>query len=188
MRIISGTARGKKLNSFDGKNIRPTADRVREAIFSILTSRFGNLNGLRVLDLFTGTGALALEALSRGAASAVLIDSDLRSLAVVERNIIACHMEQSTKLICGPLPAALDRVGENTFDLIFADPPYAKGLIPPILTRIATLELLSPRGIVVTECGRGEPLPDDINALNLIDQRHYGTTTISLYKRTISST
>lgn len=183
MRIISGTVRGKRLATFDGTDVRPTADRVREALFSILVSKLGTLTGLQVLDLFSGTGALALEALSRGAASALLIDQDPKSLAIARQNITACRMEQTAKAVRGVLPGSLDLLPGESFDLIFIDPPYAKGLIPPLLSRIAALELLSENGMVVTECGRGEQLADELSDLRRIDQRHYGATTISFYER-----
>lgn len=185
MRIISGRARGKKLVEFSGARVRPTADRVREALFSILISRLGSLNGCKILDLFAGTGALALEALSRGAESAILIDAHPESLKIITTNIEGCHMRDCAQVLRGELPAGLALTAKDApFDLIFLDPPYAQGLALATLTRIDTLELLGKKGIVVVETEKGELLPEQIGALNQTDRRNYGVSTITLYERT----
>jgi 16S rRNA (guanine966-N2)-methyltransferase len=185
LRIISGRARGKKLVEFAGARVRPTADRVREALFSILTSRLGTLNGCKVLDLFAGTGALALEALSRGAQSALLVDVHPESLKIIQTNIDGCRMSACAQVLRGELPAALTLATKNgPFDLIFLDPPYALGLAQATLTRIETLDLLSTRGVIVVETEKGEVLPAQIGSLVQTDQRHYGVSTITLFERT----
>lgn len=185
MRIISGRARGKKLVEFTGARVRPTADRVREALFSILTSRLGTLNGCKVLDLFAGTGALALEALSRGAQSAILVEAHRESIKIIQTNIDGCRMSNCTQILQGELPAALTLAANCApFDLIFLDPPYAQGLAQATLTRIAALDLLSARGIIFVETEKGEVLPEQIGSLIQTDQRHYGVSTITLFERT----
>jgi 16S rRNA (guanine(966)-N(2))-methyltransferase RsmD len=185
LRIISGRARGKKLVEFAGARVRPTADRVREALFSILTSRFRSLHGCKVLDLFAGTGALALEALSRGAENAILVDAHPESIKIIQTNIESCRMSDCTQILRGELPAALAlTVNSAPFDLIFLDPPYAQGLAQTTLARIETLELLSARGIIVVETEKGEVLPEQIGSLNQSDQRHYGVSAITIYERT----
>ena len=185
MRIISGRARGKKLVEFAGARVRPTADRVREALFSILTSRLGSLHGCKVLDLFAGTGALALEALSRGAQSAIFVDTHPESIKIIQTNIEGCRMSDCTQVLRGELPAALAlTVKGGPFELIFLDPPYAQGLAQATLTRIEALELLSARGIIVVETEKGEVLPEQIGSLAQTDQRHYGVSAITLYERT----
>lgn len=185
MRIIAGSARGKKLAAFASHHIRPTSDRVREALFSILTSRYdGSLADLTVLDLFAGTGALALEALSRGAKSAVLIEGSRQSLAIIRANITACRFEDRTVLIQGELPATLRSAAlHGPFDLIFLDPPYGQGLAPVILQQIGEQGLLNDAGIVVVEAGVKESLPTEAGGLELRDRRSYGATAISLFER-----
>jgi len=185
LRIISGRARGKKLVEFSGARVRPTADRVREALFSILISRLGSLHGYKVLDLFAGTGALALEALSRGAQSALLVEAHPESMKIIETNIEGCRMRDCAQVLRGELPAALSLTTKSApFDLIFLDPPYAQGLAQATLTRIAALELLSDEGIIVVETEKGEVLPEQIGSLSRTDQRHYGVSTITTYERT----
>ena len=185
MRIISGRARGKKLVEFASARVRPTADRVREAIFSILISRLGSLHGYKVLDLFAGTGALALEALSRGAQSALLVEAHPESLKIIETNIEGCRMRDCAQVLRGELPAALSLITKNApFDLIFLDPPYAQGLAQATLTRIAALELLSDHGIIVVETEKREVLSEQFGSLSRTDQRHYGVSTITTYERT----
>lgn len=187
MRIISGRARGKKLVEFAGAEVRPTADRVREALFSILTSRLGSLQGCKVLDLFAGTGALALEALSRGAQSALLVEAHPESIKIIQTNIDGCRMRECARVLRGELPAALAlAVKSAPFDLIFLDPPYAQGLAQATLWQIASLELLGVKGLLVVETAKGEILPAQIGSLSKIDQRHYGVSAITFFERTTS--
>ena len=184
MRIISGRARGKKLVEFAGARVRPTADRVREALFSILTSRLGSLHGCKVLDLFAGTGALALEALSRGAQNAIFVDAHPESIKIIQTNIDGCRMSGHAQVLRSELPAALAlTVKDGPFDLIFLDPPYAQGLAQATLTRIEALELLSARGLIVVETEKGEVLPEQIGSLVETDQRHYGVSAITFFER-----
>jgi 16S rRNA (guanine(966)-N(2))-methyltransferase RsmD len=185
LRIISGRARGKKLVEFAGARVRPTADRVREALFSILISRLGSLHECKVLDLFAGTGALALEALSRGAQHAILVEAHPESIKIISTNIEGCRMRDCAEVLRGELPAALAlTVKSGPFDLIFLDPPYAQGLAQATLTRIAALELLSARGIIVVETEKGEILPEQIGSLSQTNQRYYGVSAITTYERT----
>ncbi len=180
MRIISGSARGKKLGTFAGTSIRPTADRVREALFSILLSRLGSLEGLQVLDLFAGTGALALEALSRGAADAVLIEPNARACALIRRNADRCGLSDHLTLLRGSAPSLLSRLTDHkSFDLIFLDPPYGRGLLLPALIAICEQGLLAPEGLICVEAPRTERLPNSISDLEVMDQKHYGATTLT---------
>lgn len=181
MRIIAGSARGKKLTAFDGKQIRPTPDRVREALFSMLTSRFGGLNGLKVLELFAGTGAQSLEALSRGAAAAVLIEQNPYAINLIMDNTAACGYEDRVRLITGELPACLDQVCRYApFDLILLDPPYHAGLTDLVMAKVASLNLLAEGGIICVETQRST-LPQPQGTLTLLDRRHYGLTAIHLF-------
>ncbi len=181
MRIISGTVRGKQLAGFEGKNIRPTPDRVREALFSILTSRLGSFSNIRVLELFAGSGAQSLEALSRGAESAVLIDNGPDAARVIRDNIVRCRMENQVRFIQGDVYSCLAKTVETgPYDLILLDPPYNKDLIPEVLRLIETLNLLAENGIICAESSRKE-LIDYQGEFSLLDDRNYGQTRIRLY-------
>ncbi|MDO3379994.1 16S rRNA (guanine(966)-N(2))-methyltransferase RsmD [Geoalkalibacter halelectricus] len=186
MRIISGAARGTRLATFSGKDIRPTSDRVREAIFSILYSRMGEFTGKRVLDLYAGTGALALEALSRGAQSAVLIDADRQAVRTIEANSRNCRLTQRIRILCGDVVTLTSRLTqEQPFDLIFIDPPYAKGLVERTLKNIADFSLLAPGGLLCAETSSREEVPATIvgtaTRLVLADKRTYGSTSVHFF-------
>ncbi len=180
MRIISGSARGRRLAEFTGSGIRPTPDRVREAVFSILISRLDSLHQRRVLEICAGTGAMSLEALSRGANATVLIDSSPQAAKLIRDNISRCKMEQRATLISQSAQSALPLLArEKPFDLIFMDPPYNKKMIPQILEQLATLQLLAQNGIICAESSRGEQfeLP---SCFERIETRHYGNSEIHL--------
>lgn len=181
MRIISGTARGRQLASFSGKDIRPTPDRVREAIFSILTSRFGSFNGLKILELFAGSGAQALEALSRGAESAILVDSGAVAAKIISENIKRCRVELNTRFVRQDVFTALPQlVSSGPFDLILLDPPYNLKLLPQVIEKIEYLNLLAENGIICAESAKNDEL-GDFGRLKLTESRIYGSTKIHLY-------
>ncbi len=149
MRIITGTARGTKLLSPEGTATRPTSERAKEAVFSTLSF---DIPGRRVLDLFAGSGQLALEALSRGAESAVLVDSAPGAIDVIRKNVVKTHMEQKASVVRMDCLAYLKSVRhDEPFDLIFIDPPYIKRLVPDMLAEILSRELASRRAIFVCE-------------------------------------
>ncbi len=181
MRVIAGTSRGRKLTEFKGDNVRPTPDRVREALFSILQSKLGGFAELKVLDLFAGSGALAIESLSRGAASACMVDKSPASGKIIQENIDRCQLSDQTKLIVGDAWQALVGFTAESFDLAFIDPPYSKGLAERALVEIDRLGLLSKDGIICAETGTDETLPEAIGQLQRIDQRRYGTIMINFY-------
>jgi len=184
MRIISGSARGRQLAPFPGKEIRPTPDRVREAIFSILTSRFGNFNGLNVLELFAGSGAQSLETISRGAKSAILVDSGNTAAQLIAENIKRCRFESSARYIKQDVLTALPQlVSSAPFDLILLDPPYDQNLIPTVIEKIEHLNLLAENGIICAESAKDEKL-SDFGMLKLTESRVYGSTRIHLYHLT----
>lgn len=182
MRIISGSARGIRLATFSGRDIRPTPDRVREAVFSILYSRLGELNGKSVLDLFAGTGAMALEALSRGAARAMTVDAGLQAARTIPANARACRLDAQLTHVRGEVAAVLPRLGgKQTFDVIFLDPPYGQGLLDQTLTRIAALGLLAPAGLVCGEAGSREAVAEAVGDLVRVDSRTYGSTAVHFF-------
>lgn len=184
MRIISGSARGTRLANFDGNQIRPTSDRVREALFSMLLSRMGTFTDRRVLDLYAGSGALSLEALSRGACHSTLIDQGRQSATLIESNARACRLKNKISLISGQVLDKLALTQSNApFDLIFLDPPYDKGLLTPTLEMISDLCLLATDGIVCAEASSKENLPERVGQLQTNVQRRYGATQIFLLTR-----
>jgi 16S rRNA (guanine966-N2)-methyltransferase len=178
MRIISGKYRGKKLVTPRGWETRPTSDRVRESIFNIISHRIANA---RVLDLFAGTGALGLEALSRNAVAATFVDQSREACTVIRRNITLLKFEQRATIIqhdltrTGPLP--WNR--QEKFDLVFMDPPYRKGLIDTVLENRGIMDLLADNALVVCEHGLGENPGVNISELDITDQRKYGKTQIT---------
>jgi 16S rRNA (guanine(966)-N(2))-methyltransferase RsmD len=184
MRIISGSARGKRLAAFDGNCIRPTSDRVREALFSMLFSRLGDFSGRRILDLYAGSGALALEALSRGADHATLIDDGTQAAHLIEQNASTCQLQDKISLMRGQVldKLALTR-SSAPFDLIFVDPPYDKGLLIPTLAKISELSLLAEDGIVCIELSSKETLPERVGHLQCVARRRYGASQVGLLTR-----
>lgn len=184
MRIISGTARGTRLSAFGGRDIRPTPDRVREAIFSIIYSRMGELAGKNVLDLYSGTGAMGLEAVSRGAAYATLIDRGVQAEGTIKNNAAACRLSERIRFLRGDVAMLLPRLAETQqFDLIFLDPPYDQGLLSRTLSTIAALKLLKPQGLICAEGSLRETPDDTFDTLVRIDTRRYGQTHVHLYSQ-----
>ena len=176
MRVVAGRLGGRRLSAPPGRSTRPTSDRVREAVFSIL----GPLDGARVLDLYAGSGALGIEALSRGAAAAVFVERDSRTAAVLRNNLTALGLD--AELRRADVLAALREARERgeTYDLVLCDPPYR---LAPELGRSlgeALAPVLAPRARVVTESDRRTPL--DLHLLPLTDERRYGDTLIRIHQ------
>lgn len=181
MRIISGKAKGRRLAEFVGTEIRPTPDRVREALFSILTSRLGNFTNLNILELFAGSGAQSLEAISRGASFATMVDSGKPASGLITENIRRCHFEENTRFISQDVFSTLPALTTGApFDLILLDPPYRQNLVPKALEQIATLNLLSDHGLICAETSREEIL-ENCESFILLETRVYGTTRIHLF-------
>ena len=178
LRIIGGDLRGKRLKSIHGKLIRPTADRIREAIFNILLNSIAKT---LVLDLFAGTGALGIEALSRGAASVVFIDNRKEALSVLKRNINSCMLDQKANIVKWNIRQNLNCIKsqKNHFDLIFLDPPYDNNLIKSTLFNLDKSHSLKKGACIVVEHSLFEPIPTDLFAFDLFDQRKYGKTLVS---------
>ncbi len=178
LRIIGGRLRGKKLYSVPGNLTRPTADRVREAVFNILAS---DVLEARVLDLFAGTGALGLEALSRGAEDVVFVDNHQLPISVIKKNINACRVETVSRVFRSDLRYDTNRISTSgaVFDLVFMDPPYNQGLIEPPLAWMDALGLLKRDAIVVVEHTPFEPIGEKILPFVVKDQRKYGKTLVS---------
>ncbi len=174
MRIITGKARGARLKAPKGLCTRPTSDRVKESLFSILG---GRVVGRRVLDLFAGTGSLGLEAVSRGAAFAVLVDKATGNL--LRDNAEHAHLTDVVRVVRGDVFASLSRLaaeGEK-FGLVFCDPPYAKGLWERALAALDASPVLSEDALVVVECGEDEKEVPPLSRLSLMREENYGHTT-----------
>ena len=184
MRVIAGSARGRRLAPPAGGRVRPTADRVKEALFSSLISRFGAFEGLTVLDLFSGSGALGIEALSRGAAKGYFVDAHPDTIALTRINLALTGFERSATLVMSDAGKALQRFFSEgvLFDIILVDPPYGdKELSARIVCQLAEFSLLNRDGVIVFETdSRYElSLPD---MFQLDCRRVYGDTALSFFK------
>ena len=181
MRVIGGKAKGRRLKVPKGRALRPTAARVKEALFNILPH---DLSGFKVLDLFAGTGNLSVEALSRGAAEAILVDVSRESGKASRENLQALGLSRRSKVWGAPVLRSirlLSRRGEK-FDLIFLDPPYEKDWVGKILRAIAQEGLLREAGVLVAEHGVREKVEESYGPLGLQDQRRYGSTLLSFFR------
>jgi 16S rRNA (guanine966-N2)-methyltransferase len=179
MRIVAGEFRGRRLLGPPGAGTRPTADRTREAVFSIL----GDVGGRHVLDLFAGTGALGLEALSRGARTAVFVERDRRMLAVARRNVESLLGERSdvARLCSGDALKYLAGAGGERFDLVFLDPPYARAAELAAGLAAALPAVLAPGAVIVTESDRREPLGLPEPGFALRSEHRYGDTLVRVF-------
>ncbi len=186
MRIIGGTARGRKLlapGKRFGKTIRPTSDRAREALFNVLADR---IHDCTVLDLFAGTGAFALEALSRGARSACMIDCNRGALELIQKNVEHCGFSEQSIVLKRDLTKGLsflEAVITEKPDLIFIDPPYGKKLGLKMLEELALGSLPAAHTIIIVEDQAGEQYPVSLQNWQLFDQRRYGEAGFWLYRQ-----
>ena len=155
MRIITGTAKGTKLFTLEGDATRPTSERAKEAVFSMIQSE---IRGSRVLDVFAGSGQMALEALSRGAESAVLIDRSPDAAEIIKKNAAKTRLSDKCRIVCADSLSVLAKTPYGPFGLVFCDPPYALGLVPRVLSLLLTRGLLSEGALIVCETAS----PDDV--------------------------
>ena len=180
MRIITGSAKGARLETLEGEATRPTAERTKQAVFNILQF---DVEGRKVLDLFGGSGQMALEALSRGAESAVLIDSSRKAAAAIKRNIELCGAEENTRLLITEWQGALSSLKGQTFTLVFLDPPYRMlNAYADAPARLKAAGLLSEDALIVMEHAREAQLPDLPDGFELTDTRRYGDTCLSMVR------
>jgi len=177
LRIIAGEFKGKRLFSPKDRRVRPTTDKVKEAVFSMVS---GYLEDAVVVDLFSGTGNLGLEALSRGARKCWFCDNSRDSMELVRRNIAHCGQEERSVTLTGDFSRALGRVTDKV-DILFLDPPYGKGLIEKSLERACELSLLGQDGVAVAECGEGEDLPEAVSGMTKVKQKRYGAISVAIY-------
>ncbi len=176
MRVITGSARGRRLKTPEGQDIRPTTDNVKESVFNILQF---DIEGRRVLDLFAGTGQLGIECLSRGAREAVFIDADRDAVKIVKENLKTCGF--SAPVLQQDALSFLNNCGK--FDLVFVDPPYDAGLYEPVLEKINSVDILSDGGIILCESRRETVLPEMRRPYYKKKEYRYGRVKLSLYAK-----
>ncbi len=178
MRIIGGKFKGRKLRSVRGTATRPTSDRTREAIFNIIGI---TISGARVLDLYAGTGALGIEALSRGAQSAAFIDVSRQSLSVLKANLADISLKVPISVIRWDLAHNLNclRSMPRSFDLVFMDPPYNHNLVAPTLNHLHASRCLENGARIIVEHSQRESVDPDLAAFEVVDRRRYGKTLVS---------
>jgi len=183
MRVITGKARGVVLKTPEGLHTRPTADRVKEALFSIIQF---DLPCARVLDLFGGTGQLGIEALSRGAKSAVFVDSQENAYRLIKENLKRTKLESDARVIRSDYMSYLTSCNE-TFDIIFLDPPYAEVFLENSLKMITEIDILQSGGIIVTERPLGKELPFVFSGYTRSRDYKYGKTLLTIYRKESSA-
>ncbi len=176
MRVITGSARGRKLITLEGESVRPTTDMVKEAMFSIVHF---DVEGARVLDMFCGCGQLGIEALSRGAQSAVFTDISRQSMSVTEKNLETTGFRKLAKTVIANSLEYLDRTSE-VFDIAFLDPPYNAGIMEDAIERVRLH--MAPEGIIICETSVQEVLPEEIEGFS--SKRYkYGKIALTVYRR-----
>ena len=179
MRVITGTARGVNLKTPEGLATRPTTDRVKEAMFSIIHF---DIPGARVLDLFGGTGQLGIEALSRGAQSAVFVDAGEKACNLIKENLKRCKLEQQAKVVRSDYLEFLSRCREK-FDIVLLDPPYAEVFLENAIKKLTEIDILQSGGIIVAERPLGKELPWEFLGFTRAKDYKYGKTLITLYRK-----
>jgi len=173
MRVISGIARGTVLYTLEGKNTRPTMDRVKEAMFNILQSK---IYQAEVLDLFSGSGALGIEALSRGANRVTFCDYSHQAIKIINKNLEKTKMYAKSKVLIGDFKICLEKLQNERFDIIFLDPPYNSDFSIIALEKINSMKLLKKDGIIVIETDDEQKMQEELQKINanVYDLRKYG--------------
>lgn len=177
MRVITGTARGMVLRTLEGNDVRPTTDKVKEAVFSAFQFE---IEGRRILDLFAGSGQLGIEALSRGAESAVFVDADKNAVKIVKENLAKTKLDSRATVVQTDSIAFLSMT-DRIFDLAFLDPPYEKGLLQKALSKIDTL--ISEGGAVICEHPFREELDENYGSLIKTKEYKYSKTAVTVYRK-----
>jgi len=178
VRVITGTARGRRLETLPGDATRPTSEKVKESLFSAIQF---DIEGRRVLDLFAGSGQLGIEALSRGAAEAVFVEKRLDAVRLVKENLALCQLQDKARVHAGDSLAYL-RSGEK-FDLIFLDPPYGSDLLNQALEMIAAFDICRAHGIIVAESAADKVLPAMPAPYRLYREYRYGQIKLTVFHR-----
>ncbi len=176
MRVITGTAKGRLIKTLDGLETRPTTQKVKEAIFSVLQF---DIEGRRILDLFAGSGQMGIEALSRGASTAVFVDNSQKATSVIKDNIIRAGFQDRSEIYCRDSSLFLSS-DKGKYDIVFVDPPYSKNMASKSLEALG--KILSDHGIVVCEHDSHDVLPDKTESLEKIQTKSYGRICVSYYR------
>ena len=179
MRVISGTARGIRLKTPEGLKTRPTSDRVKEAIFSVIQFE---VEGSRFLDLFAGSGQMGIEALSRGAVSAVFVDGRREACKLVQDNLKTTKLERNAQVVQSDYFSYLERC-RQTFDIIFLDPPYAEEFLENSLKKISEIDILSSRGIIICERPAEKLLDFEVPGFQRGKDYRYGNTWVTIFRK-----
>ena len=179
MRVITGSARGVRLKTPDGLKTRPTSDRVKEAVFSMIQFE---VEGGRFLDLFAGTGQMGIEALSRGATSAVFVDGWKDACQLVRENLRLTKLSDKAKVVNSDYLSYLQSCREK-FDIVFLDPPYAEFFLENALNKISEIDILSNRGIIICERPAEKQLDLDISGLQRSKDYRYGKTWVTVFRK-----
>ena len=177
MRVITGSCRGKILKTLDGNDVRPTSQKVKEAVFSAIQF---DIEGRRVLDLFAGSGQLGIEALSRGAKNAVFVDNSAASIKIIKQNIESTGFEDRSRVYSTDY-SSFAAMSRDVFDIVFLDPPYKKGLLLPALK--AVLPLMSDYGIIICEYPPEIEIPEEIGGFVITKTYRYGKINVSVYRK-----
>jgi 16S rRNA (guanine966-N2)-methyltransferase len=178
LRVIGGSLGGRRLEGPPRSGVRPTADRVREALFEVLGDA---VKGARVLDLYAGTGALGIEALSRGAAWCDFVESDPKAQAVIRENLTRTALLDVSKLYPLAVARAIPRL-QGAYDLVVADPPYEYDRAESELTQLVEAGLLAPDGVLAVEHSQRKPWPETVGGRAQLTSRRYGDTRVTLYR------
>lgn len=176
MRVITGTARGRRLETLSGDDVRPTAERVKEAIFSIIQF---DIEGRRFLDLFAGSGQMGIEALSRGASLAVFTDAAQASVEIIKKNLVATSLMEKARVVRTDYASFLKHTADK-FDIAFLDPPYRLGILPDALER--TAQVMSDAGVIICEHPLDVELPDAVGRFTAKRTYRYGKVCVSVYR------
>ena len=180
MRIIAGEMRGRQLKAVEGMQTRPTSDKVKGAIFNVLGNK---VLDARVLDLFSGTGNLAIEALSRGSREAVMVEKSMAAHQIIRENLERVGVADKAKLLLMDAFKYLNRQPHEVFDLIFLDPPYRQDLVLKIILNLKEYSFLTPTGVIIAETAKDEKLNDDIYPYEIRKTSEYGDTKLWYLQR-----
>lgn len=179
MRVITGTAKGRRLKELQGMETRPTTDRVKEGIFSSIQF---DIAGRTVLDLFSGTGQLGIEALSRGAVQCTFVDVRREAVQLIRENLEHTALSDRAEVLQSDYLAFLSRTRQK-YDLIFLDPPYDSEMLEKALEIIRKIDIVTENGIIVCENGSEKPWPEDSDFYHLQKEYRYGKIRVALYRR-----
>ena len=180
MRIITGSLKGRRLKSPQTNDVRPTSDKVKEAMFDMLYPYLSD--GFICMDVFAGSGNLGLEAISRGAKTVYFSDSSRESLALVKENVRDCNVTDNAVLLAGDFKSNIKRVHDKV-DIYFLDPPYAAKMIPDAIKAIIESGNLKKNGIIVCEHSHKDEFPEDYMGLKAVKQRRYGAIGVTIYQK-----